>query len=403
MIRLVKRYRRASGCMALAFAMGLGTVAHAEDQLQLRAPASLPVPLLSDIAATDYAEVNVSPGVTGEIELVRERYPDGKVRIERQVTLNAEGNYVNHGAWKMYSPTGDVVAEGHFNFGERNGMWTRWVGRNDAEMLNEFPYKEFKAPFMSQANFTNGKLEGEWIISDANDRKVLMISFKNGMRNGQATTWLPNGKIMSQITYQNSIPMGDLMEINKTSGELARAATYEDGHKVTTKTTYYPGSGKVKKTEIMYLAAKTVEKTPDDFWAMHAAKFGSEGEDRRHGTAKSWYANGKQESDGAYEYGKKTGTFTFWHDNGQIAVTGEYKADAAEDTWIWWHKNGQKSAVGKYENGTLIGEWRWWDEGGKLTKRQTYTGTESASAEPAQTEDASKFDISKHPVKNQWR
>ncbi len=84
-----------------------------------------------------------------------------------------------------------------------------------------------------------------------------------------------------------------------------------------------------------------------------------------------------------------------------MAVTGEYKADAADGTWIWWHKNGQKSAVGKYENGTLIGEWRWWDEGGKLTKRQTYTGTESASAEPAHTEDTSKFDISKIPMDSQ--
>ena len=98
---------------------------------------------------------------------------DGKVRIERQVTLNNDGNYVNHGAWKMYSPTGDVVAEGQYNFGERNGMWTRWNGRKDSTMLNEFPFKDFKAPFMSQATFDNGKMEGDWIITDANDRKVI--------------------------------------------------------------------------------------------------------------------------------------------------------------------------------------------------------------------------------------
>ena len=102
------------------------------------------------------------------------------------------------------------------------------------------------------------------------------------------------------------------------------------------------------------------------------------------GTARrsSWYANGKPEQDGSYEYGKKAGTFTFWHENGQVAATGEYKADVAEGTWVWWHENGQKSAVGKYTNGTLIGEWRWWDEAGKLTKQKTYTGTESASTEP---------------------
>src|SRR5262245_1022971 len=241
MKRLFRGYRYASGCVALAVSMGMSSAGHAEDQAKLRVPATLPIPLLSDIAATDYAEVTAEPGVAGEVELVRERYADGKVRIERQVTLNNDGNYVNHGAWKMYSPTGDVVAEGQYNFGERNGLWTRWNGRSDSTMLNEFPFRDFKAPFMSQATFNNGKLDGDRIIADTNDRKVLMISFKSGQRNGTATTWLPNGKVLSQTTYQNGIPVGDVLEVDKKTGELARTGTYDDGRKATTKTNYYPG------------------------------------------------------------------------------------------------------------------------------------------------------------------
>src|SRR5947207_2649855 len=132
MKRLFSGYTRASGCVALALALGINPAARAAEHGKLRAPASLPSPLLSDVSATDYAEVKAEPGVTGEVELVRERYLDGKVRVERQVTLNNEGNYVNHGTWKMYSPTGDVVAEGQYNFGERNGMWTRWNARKDS-------------------------------------------------------------------------------------------------------------------------------------------------------------------------------------------------------------------------------------------------------------------------------
>ena len=125
MKRLFKGYRRASACVALAISMGMGHAAHSEEHGRLRVPATLPIPLLSEISATDYAEVKTEPGVAGEVELIRERYLDGKVRIERQVTLNNEGNYVNHGTWKMYSPQGDVIAEGQYNFGERNGMQTR--------------------------------------------------------------------------------------------------------------------------------------------------------------------------------------------------------------------------------------------------------------------------------------
>jgi antitoxin component YwqK of YwqJK toxin-antitoxin module len=403
MKRFFTGYRLASGCVALAISMGLNAAAQAEEHGKLRVPATLPIPLLSDIAPTDYAEVKAEPGVAGEVELVRERYLDGKVRIERQVTLNNDGNYVNHGAWKMYSPTGDVVAEGQFNFGERNGMWTKWTSRKDSPLLGEFPYRDFKAPFMSQATFVNGKLEGDWMITDSNDRKVSIISFANGLRNGTATTYLPTGKILSQTTYQNAVPVGDFLEVNKKTGELARTGTFEDGRKVVTKTNHFPGSSKKKLSEIMYLAAKTVETAPDDFWAVRTAKYGTDGSDMRHGSSKSWYANGQPEMEGSYEYGKKAGTFTFWHENGQVAATGEYKADVAVGTWVWWHANGQKSAVGKYTEGNLVGEWRWWDETGKLTKQQTYTGTESASTEPTPAEINDQIDVSSRPAKRARR
>jgi antitoxin component YwqK of YwqJK toxin-antitoxin module len=400
---LLKGWRLAPGCAALAISMGLNAAAPAEQHI-LRVPATLPIPLLSDVAPTDYSEIKVEPGVAGEVELVRERYPDGKVRVERQVTLNNDGNYVNHGQWKMFSPTGDVVAEGQYNFGERNGMWTKWTARKDSNVLNGEPYREFKAPFMSQVTFVNGKMEGDWVVADANDRKISIISFRGGIRNGAATMYLPNGKIMSQTNYENGIPVGDQLEVNK-KGELTRAATFENGRKVVTKTSNFPGTAHKKQSEAVYLAAKTVETAPDDFWAVKMAKYGSEGEDMRHGSTKSWYANGKPEMEGAYEYGKKTGTFTFWHENGQVAATGEYKNDVAEGTWVWWHENGQKSAIGKYNNGALIGEWRWWDEGGKLTKQKQYTGTESASVEkaPTEAEPTLVIDISKAPTKSDRR
>lgn len=408
MNRIFSGIGAASGSVALVLVMGLSPVRAAEQMLRL--PATVQAGAMGDVRSADYAEAKTEPGINGEVELVRERYADGKVRIERQVTLSGDGNYVNHGAWKMYAPSGDVVAEGQYNFGARNGQWTKWSGYKDSPTFRESPFNHFKAPFMTQATFTNGKLDGEWIISDSNDRKVMMITFKDGKRNGPVTIWGPSGKVIRQSTYQNGTPVGDLLEINPKTGELARTATYDQGRKVVTKTNYWPGTRR-KQSEIMYLAAKTVESVPDDFWTATLAKYESEGGDMRHGTTKTWYANGKPEQEGAYEYGKKTGTFTFWHENGQIAATGEYKDDLAEGNWTWWHENGQKSAVGKYAKGNLIGEWRWWDETGKLTKSQTYNGTESAqTTEPtekqptaAQPTEAENAKVSKRNVNHSTR
>jgi antitoxin component YwqK of YwqJK toxin-antitoxin module len=384
--------RIVSSCVAIALVTAGNPCARAE-RGAFQMLASLPSPLLSDVEPTEYAEIHAEPGIAGEVELVRERYPDAKVRIERQVTLNGDGNYVNHGSWKQYTPNGDVIAEGQYNFGRREGLWTKWYSRKDSAALNEFPFNKFKAPLQSQATFVNGKMDGEWIITDAEERKVMLVSLKGGMRNGPTTIWLPTGKIYQQITYLNAVPVGEMIELNSRTGKFETVATYEDGRKVITKSLNYPGS-KQKKSEIMYLGAKEVEQSTDNFWTLRLAKFGTDGKNLRHGSAKAWFSNGQPKSDGYYQEGKKSGTFTFWHENGQVASTGEYRDDKPEGTWVWWHDNGQKSAVGTYQNGALIGDWRWWSEDGKLTKQQTYDGTESVTSQAEES-----FDVSTRPAK----
>lgn len=394
------RNRFAPVCMALAMAAGSVSTATAKDASP-QEPAKYENIFLGEVAPTNYAEIRSDlGGVVGEVEVVRERYPDGKVRIERQTTLNGDGNYVNHGAWKLFTTQGDVAAEGQYNFGQRIGAWTRWVGYNDSPMLKELPFKQFKAPFMSQANFNDGKMEGDWIITDANERKVLVVSLKGGQRNGMTTMYLPNGSIYRQMTYHDSVPVGDMLEVNPKNGELVKAGSFDNGRKIVTNSEHYPRNSKQLKSEIMYLAAPTVMQTADDFWSTTLAKYKAEGEDLRHGTAKTWYPNGQAQQEGSYQNGKKTGTFTYWHENAQIATTGEYRDDQPEGNWVWYHENGQKSAVGRYTQGALIGDWRWWDEQGKLTKHQTYKGTESAAAEKAEHLDVSKR-VSQHAARHQ--
>jgi antitoxin component YwqK of YwqJK toxin-antitoxin module len=376
----LRRWLRNGPAAVTMVALGVGLTAHAKDRDSSHTPKKLPVALLSNDGAEDRTQLNVEPGVMGEVELVRERYNDGAIHIERQTTLDRDGNYVNHGTWKMFSPNGNVLAEGQYHFGHRVGLWTRWHNADDSKLFSEVPFKEFKAPFMSQVNFTDGVMDGEWIITDANDRKVIQISLKDGQRNGLAISWLPNGSTYRQGTYENGLPVGELLEINKKTGKIERTATYSEGRKVVSKTEYYPGE-KQKKSEALYLSSVATQQSADEFWNARLAKFTTEGKNLRHGAAKAWFPNGKLESEGAYQFGKKSGLFTFWHENGQVMATGEYRDDKAEGQWVWWHQNGQRSAFGRYENGQLIGEWRWWNEGGKLTKQHIYDGTESASTE----------------------
>ena len=382
MQRLSITKRTVSQFVAVAIiATGYQMSAVAEDRLQLRVPNSFSdEPTVADVH--DYSSTGADgPTAYDEVEVVRERYPNGKIKVERQVTLDADGNYVNHGAWKLWSSSETVIAEGQYEMGKRVGSWTRWYGRNDSPVFNQFPFNRFKPPFASQAIFADGVMDGEWLIVDSDQRKIMQISLIGGKRNGSVMTWLPNGKTYRQANYDQGVPVGDVLEADNKGGELKRIATYIDGRKIVTKTAHH-GRGKQKKSEEMFLAATTVEKTPDNFWNLQLAEYAPEGKDLRHGPSKSWFENGKVQVEGFYQNDKKSGTFTYWYANGQVAATGEYTDDMPNDVWVWWHDNGQKAAIGKYEAGALVGEWRWWSDDGKLAEQRVYDGSEAISANP---------------------
>ena len=376
----------------LAVALGSVSIADAAKSRQAKAPEAFlePITPLDAAGELDQAQL-INPreliepsSNAGQGEVVQERYPNGKVKVERQVTLDADGNYVNHGSWRMWNTSEHVIAEGHYDMGRRVGTWTRWFGRGEAPILGQFPFNRFKPPLVSVATFSDDKLDGEWLIVDAEQKKCLQISFSEGKRHGPVISWLPNGKTYQQAAYNYGVPVGDFFEADK-NGELKLTGTYIDGRRLVTMTTYHDQkTQKQKKTEELYLAATTVEKTPDEFWNLQFADYTTVGDGMRHGPSKAWYENGSQRHEGLYDMGKKSGTFTFWHANGQVAVTGDYQSDLPHGLWVYWHEMGQKAAIGKYQEGVLLGKWRWWDDNGRLARSTVYDGSERVATDPGE-------------------
>ncbi len=368
------------------FVAGQQVAALAEDGLQLRVPQSFSSAPSASELEDDSAESGPAQPYD-EVEVIRERYPDGKVKIERQVTLDADGNYVNHGPWKLYSPSEIVVAEGQYDMGRRVGSWTRWLGKNDSKVFGQHPFNRFKPPFASQATFSEGVMDGDWLVVDADNNKMLQVSLTGGKRNGLMISFLPTGKTFRQASYDQGVPVGDVLEADSKTSELKRVATYIDGRRIVTKTAHFKRNRtrkgeELKKSEEMFLAATTVEKSSDSFWNVTLAEYESQGKDLHHGPSKMWFESGKRQVEGFYQQDQRSGTFTYWYANGQVAATGEFADDRPNDVWVWWHENGQKAAVGKYRAGALIDDWRWWSEDGKLAQEKTYNGTEAVSANP---------------------
>jgi antitoxin component YwqK of YwqJK toxin-antitoxin module len=324
-------------------------------------------------ASSEMAEEQ-APAETADVEVIRERFPNGKVNIERETTQDAQGNYVNHGSWKMWDQAGNLVAQGQYEYGNRTGTWIRWYRSvTEAKLLTTLPYKQFAGPFISQATFTGDKLDGTWTIYDGKTRKISQWSFAEGRRHGPSVWWYANGKKMREAHFQNGDMDGEYLEWSP-DGAVSLRENYEQGRKLAIKTSHHQGGA--KKSEGMYLFAKDTEHTPDDWWNCKLLTTVKSGKDEKHGVWHSWFTNGGKQLEGAYEHDLQVGPFTWWHANGQKALQGEFKAGKQNGTWTWWHANGQKAIEGQYATGNPTGRWTWWKEDGRVVQSADLSHTE---------------------------
>lgn len=321
----------------------------------------------SDALVTDGGIARAVPLAAGEPELIQERYPNRAIKLEREVAQDAQGNYVNHGLWKMFDERGNLVAEGQYRNGERTGIWNRWYYRsNEAEILSKTPYQYFNAPFVSQASFENGKLHGKWTIYDSKQRKISEWEFAHGNRHGRSQWWYADGRMLRDMVYRDGEIDGELLEWGPDSRLLTKDA-YEKGRKLAAKIEYYKGTQN-KKLAGTYLYGRSTVETPDDWWNAKLAVYAKQDKGEKHGPWVSWYSTGQKQLEGEYRNDVQVGRFTWWYPNGQKAIEGSYDNGKQYGEWSWWHSNGQKSTQGEYADGNPIGRWLWWNEDGKVSE-----------------------------------
>jgi antitoxin component YwqK of YwqJK toxin-antitoxin module len=302
------------------------------------------------------------------VELVKERYPSGAIKIEREMTQDAEGNYLLHGLWRQFDEQGRLMTEGRYVRGKREGLWRRFYVGGETPLLDSSPYKEFEAPFVSQATFRSGALSGSWTLADAKQRKVHDIEFADGERNGKATWYFPTGVALLEANYVRGRVQGNVVKYGADASIVAEEH-FEEGRRQGHKVEFHDEAKQVKKAEMGYLHAPLVISKPDDFESGALATFETRGEDERHGDFRAWHENGQLAKQGEFRYGLPVGAVIHWYANGQKQMEGQYIDGRQHGTWVWWHENGQKAVTGEYHDGVAASQWSWWHATGKLAQR----------------------------------
>jgi antitoxin component YwqK of YwqJK toxin-antitoxin module len=306
---------------------------------------------------------------SGRIEVIRQRYPDGQVQIEREVTQDTVGNYFNHGSWRLYGPTGQTLSEGMFQYGLMEGPWIRWHPAAPAGIFTLKPFNLFRGPYMSMTTFAEGKLDGVWSIADTNQRKIMEIAYRQGKRHGLSAWYYPSSKKMREQYFIDGVLEGPLVEWDE-KGVETRREEYVKGRKVIAETSYF--RPKQKKSESFFLDAQLELSEEDNWWDATPAAYQEIGTKTQNGPANTWYENGQPQMQGQFDSGKRTGSWNWWHANGQKQSSGTFNADEKVGLWIWWHPNGMKAVEGNYEHDRPIGVWNWWDDQGRLSGTQPF-------------------------------
>ena len=310
------------------------------------------------------------------LEVVVQRYANGRPRIIRHVDQDPEGNYYNHGPWEVRSESGKTVAKGAYSKGMMDGQWSREHSADSSGLFKTRPFNLFQGPYHSVAVFKEGKLNGLWTISDRNGSKIFEIEYKEGVRHGIATWFLPQQGKMREATFKDGLIDGEIVEYGEYD-KVVKRDQYVEGRKIVRNTSFY--RPKVKRSEEYFLSAKLEPEDEDNWWEAKPTPFLSRGSETQHGSSMAWYENGQPKKRGQFEQGIPIGQFTWWHANGNKQIEGYYAEGQRSRPWTWWHENGFKQFEGTFEDDKPVGLWRSWFDDGQLRTEKDYSDSTDAS------------------------
>ena len=317
----------------------------------------------------------VAASTDGDVETVTDRFANGTVRAERQVALNADKNYVNHGSYVQYDDSGAIVVRGHYRMGKMDGTWSRQFSPSEEKIFVSALPGGVKGLLVAEATFDeNGALHGAWAIKTQDQKQLAEWHFEHGIRHGTSTWWHANGQKQAELNYANGQPVGELVEWDD-NGKQTHSLQFVDGRMVTRVVKWYsPGK---KAYEGFYLRQQNLGEPSPDWWTgakVEAGKEPIEGEALRlrHGLWISYYPNGQKQVQGEFRNDQPVGKFIWWHENGQRQAQGEYVNGVQNGTWITWYSNGQRESKMDYQQGDLMGQTMRWKADGTLADIQDF-------------------------------
>ena len=124
--------------------------------------------------------------------VVEERWPDGKVRLHREVLRQPDGTLINDGTYTTWYDSGEKEYEATYVHGQLEGVAKSWH-RNGRQWTEE--------------HYVSGKREGVRYAWDESGLLRKEEHYVNDKPDGTWTVWDEKGKIKAQQHFNRGAPL----------------------------------------------------------------------------------------------------------------------------------------------------------------------------------------------------
>lgn len=125
------------------------------------------------------------------VETVEDYWPDGTVRLRRQVLRSPDGTLINHGSYTRWYDNGAKEYEAVFVRGAKHGIATLWH-KNGRKW--------------TEGHYVHGQRHGGRYVWDENGLKRKEEHYADGKPHGTWTVWDKHGKIKWRGGYDHGVP-----------------------------------------------------------------------------------------------------------------------------------------------------------------------------------------------------
>lgn len=306
----------------------------------------------------------------------RKWYANGQLNIEAQViggpadiTPLAQRQWLFEGESKVYDEDGNLSAKINYSKGLLEGLSTYYY--TDGKVKEEVNYKQnylagkrklyrHQGVVYIEENYLLGVKSAEQKGFFNDEKKAFLEFYSKGLietgiyydEQGKTLCKVQDGNgkqalynafgVERFVEYKAGVPDG-LVEIYSADHNLIRSFNQLDGKKQGIEKLYYPDTDSIKLTMQW-----------DD--------------DTIHGSVKTYYLNGKQESQKEMSRNKKNGMSFAWYENGDLMLMEEYDNDALiKGTY---YEKGDSDPISKIQNGSGVATL--FEKDGSFLRKVTY-------------------------------